>query len=257
MAIYVNEYRIRPTLFPDKTSQVWDTGIFKGKNDPFFLIKWYYENEAELMHLAQLCDLIKSGGGIMHLDVPFLPYGRQDKEVTDSSCFSLHTFAKLIDFMGFESIQTIDAHNNNIQKFFQTRVIDTFPIKPISFASREFKPFYVAYPDIGAADRYSKKINNYIYKPCILFSKTRCESTGQLIGVSMDLERDLSGKRVLIVDDICDGGATFEAASNALYLSGASSVGLYVTHGIFSRGFDGLRESGIKNIYTSNGEVKF
>jgi ribose-phosphate pyrophosphokinase len=54
--------------------------------------------------------------------------------------------------------------------------------------------------------------------------------------------------RCLIVDDICDGGATFVALARKLREAGAIEVSLFVTHGIFSKGKD---LEGIDNIYTT------
>ncbi|MFC1624759.1 ComF family protein [Patescibacteria group bacterium] len=41
---------------------------------------------------------------------------------------------------------------------------------------------------------------------------------------SFEVKKDLSGKKILILDDICTTGATFLTASRALYEAGASEV---------------------------------
>jgi len=38
-------------------------------------------------------------------------------------------------------------------------------------------------------------------------------------------------------------------------MQGAKDVALYVSHGIFSKGLEPLREGGIKRIFTKDGEV--
>ena len=50
------------------------------------------------------------------------------------------------------------------------------------------------------------------------------------------------GRNCLIVDDICDGGGTFIPLAKKLKNAGAKTVTLYVTHGIFSKGLDPLKE---------------
>jgi ribose-phosphate pyrophosphokinase len=45
---------------------------------------------------------------------------------------------------------------------------------------------------------------------------------------------DVENEECLIVDDICDGGRTFLEIAKILKARGASSIELYVTHGIFS-----------------------
>ena len=54
---------------------------------------------------------------------------------------------------------------------------------------------------------------------------------------------DVTGKSVLIADDICDGGRTFIELAKVLKERGAAHIHLHVTHGIFSKGkavFEGL-----------------
>jgi ribose-phosphate pyrophosphokinase len=69
-------------------------------------------------------------------------------------------------------------------------------------------------------------------------TKKRDLQTGKIIGYELIDKPDLSGKLVLVVDDICDGGGTFLALSNAIdeHSGNACEKHLYVTHGIFSKG---------------------
>jgi phosphoribosylpyrophosphate synthetase len=66
---------------------------------------------------------------------------------------------------------------------------------------------------------------------------------------------DCKDKRVLIVDDICDGGKTFELLAKDLYNAGAEEVNLFVTHGLFSKGLIPLKLAGIKRIFTNKGQA--
>ena len=47
---------------------------------------------------------------------------------------------------------------------------------------------------------------------------------------------------VLIVDDISDGGASFKFLAQKLKAEGFQKVGLFVTHGIFSKGLKVLEK---------------
>ena len=61
-----------------------------------------------------------------------------------------------------------------------------------------------------------------------------------------------AGRDCLIMDDICDGGGTFVLLAEYLLRHGAASVGLAVTHGIFTKGIDILFDAGISRIYTTD-----
>ena len=52
----------------------------------------------------------------------------------------------------------------------------------------------------------------------------------------------IKGKNVLILDDICDGGGTFMLAGKELLKYKPNNLGLCITHGIFSKGVDTLKE---------------
>jgi ribose-phosphate pyrophosphokinase len=54
----------------------------------------------------------------------------------------------------------------------------------------------------------------------------------------------------LIVDDICDGGRTFIELAKVLRPLTSGQVKLYVTHGIFSAGFEAL--AGLDRIFVAN-----
>ena len=62
---------------------------------------------------------------------------------------------------------------------------------------------------------------------------------------------DIDNQDCLIVDDICDGGGTFIGLAEELKKKGAGKLYLAVTHGIFSKGFDGLDQY-FEQIFTTN-----
>jgi ribose-phosphate pyrophosphokinase len=66
--------------------------------------------------------------------------------------------------------------------------------------------------------------------------------TGALSGFEVYAD-DLTGKEVVILDDICDGGGTFIGLTKKLREKGAAKVTLYVTHGMFTKGVKILLES--------------
>ncbi len=63
MISFENEV-ITPTIFPDKTSQVWklpkELLTFAARDLEKLVIKWDFEHEAEMMHVCQLATLFSS-----------------------------------------------------------------------------------------------------------------------------------------------------------------------------------------------------
>lgn len=253
--ITLNQIQIKPTIFPDKTSQIWqiDATIL---NSIVNCIKWDFESEAELMHVAQLVHLLREiSDARITLQMDYFPYARQDKPVSNSSTFAVRTFVSILDNLGIDDIITFDVHSDIPSKLFiRTRFTNQFPLDRIDDVIMEVKPDLVIYPDAGAEKRYAGKIGH----PYAVMDKKRNQLTGALEMNGLKAPEDdliINGDVCLVVDDLCDGGGTFIQAAKALYSSGAKQVHLYTSHGIYSKGLTPLREAGIIRIFNRKGEV--
>jgi ribose-phosphate pyrophosphokinase len=247
-----SECVVTPTIFPDGTSQVWKLPENVLLQTPVqyqdYQVVWYFENEAEIIHVLQLADLVYS---IIRcsptLIIPFLPYGRQDKKTSNQTTFALNTFTYALSHK-FAGIITFDAHGGRSETIKSIDIDDQ-----IAASILHGNPDLVCFPDKGATKR-GYELNGV---PSFNLEKTRNQSTGDIEGLVCSLPLNLTDKRILIVDDLCDGGKTFIVAAKLLYNMGAISVDLYVTHGIFSKGLHVLTESGkISNIYTTDSIIK-
>jgi ribose-phosphate pyrophosphokinase len=248
--IYLNGQPLSVTIFPDNTSQVWKLPetVFEAK---FAYIKWEFSHEGEFMHLAQLKDLLDRNYVPAWLYIKYLPYGRQDKQVSNEATFALCTFARLLSYLNFKSITIVDPHSDVIFNYL-TEARAEYPIDKVQKVIAETGADLICYPDKGALAKYVKEYEE-INLPYIFGQKVRDQLTGNITAYS--LIGDCYGKNVLIVDDICDGGMTFKILAKDLLASGAKSVVLFVTHGIFSKGVRTLLESGINRVFTQDGEM--
>lgn len=245
--ITVDGIKIIPTLFPDKTSQVWkiDESLIKKQ---IVKTEWHFESEAEVMHLAQLKDLLDAYGVRQVLYISYLPYARQDKYVSNETTFARKSFLKLLETMDFDFISVCDPHSPLDQ---ESSFFSLYPEHQIEKAKRETQSSVVVYPDNGAKNKY-RNILKYDY---ICAEKIRNQSTGVI--ESLILSGSVTGKNVLIIDDICDGGATFVYLAQALAEQGAKEINLFVSHGLFTKGIKVLTDAGINRIYTKDGEVNY
>jgi len=247
--IYLNAARVDATLFPDNTSQVWKIPLENFvKHTEINKIEWEFTHEGEFMQLAQLKDLIDQVGFRAELKLKYLPYGRQDKEIQNSTTFALRTFAKLLNSLNFEKVTIMDPHSETAAELIRNSS-EEYPLDILEKVCQLTNADIVCYPDQGADSKYS-----YIYPyKSICGSKVRNQETGYI--ESYTLHGDPKGKNVLIVDDICDGGMTFKLLTKDLLKGGATEVNLFVTHGLFSKGLRTLFDSGIKRIFTQDGEA--
>lgn len=242
------------TIFPDGTSQVWKIKDFPADFDEAHdevKILWQFENEAELFHVCQLANLLEKEYKLQDhtLVVPYLPYGRQDKEVSNSSSFALHTFTHILYYSNICRVETFDAHSN----VDTSTHIESTP--PTAFHQAIFKHDVVCFPDKGALTRYAKSFEGV---PMIYCEKIRNQLTGEITGLQVQNPSgvDLNGSDILIVDDICDGGMTFIKVAEALQASTPHTIDLAVSHGLFSKGKQCLYDAGINMVYTTNSLIK-
>lgn len=257
--IKLNGVEIKPTIFPDKTSQVWKV---PNLDAALFHIDFDFEHEGEIFHLIQLVYLIRAScvhiSPVIGLRMNYFPYARQDKNVSNTSTFALHPFLELLGHLGFSYVETIDVHNQdairdipfliNLKNYTTEQEIrDTIAVCGSDT---------ILFPDLGALNRYKNyQLGSSIQK--IAAHKVRDQQTGELlryvlIGVN---DSDNLGN-VLIVDDLCDGGGTFILAAAALReFSSVKNIDLFTSHGIYSKGISHLKENGINRVFNHKGEV--
>lgn len=253
---------IEPTIFPDGTSQTWKVKTITKdyRNVAKAEIIWQFENEAELIHVGQLADLLdaynNSPRPLKVLNMPFLPYGRQDKPISNNTTFAERSFSKLINAMNFDRVLSFDVHGtttiNNLQKLSANSLIQKV------FEDNNYEVY--CYPDGGACERY-------LHEPSVNGLKVRNQTTGEIEDYQLVTEyQDKNGhthgvsvkdKKVLIVDDLCDQGGTFVHLMELLKNNGVGEVGLYASHFIGNEDVkQKLKENGINNIYYTNSSPK-
>jgi ribose-phosphate pyrophosphokinase len=253
---------INPTIFPDGTSQVWklDESLISAlkKSDSHIVIVWQFESDSEIVHLSSLCVLIRNITNnkqrSLKLVVPFLPGARQDKEVSNNQTFNRSVYASFINALNFDQVTVLDVHSDVVGVIDRVNVVYPFKFYKGMFHLNSALSVIV-YPDHGALERYSSMLNS---SPVLVVDKERDPLTGAITSIKFrESEMDPKWKNFLIVDDICDGGATFIATAKLIKeFYPESSISLAVTHGIFSRGLKPLAEAGIETVYTTDSLVK-
>lgn len=250
--IYVNGSPLKVTLFPDNTSQVWQVPQLDIPDTNWVHIVWEFSHEGEFMHLAQLKALLDAKNFRCTLRIKYLPYARQDKPITNETTFALTPFAYMLNTLQFEEIIINDPHSDvALKMIYNSRA--SYPVGMIIDVMKLTESELLAYPDKGAVSKYVTLMGQTKEDPPFIFGeKVRDQITGRIASYSFSGE--VFGRSILIVDDICDGGATFKLLAEQLLKAGALEVNLFVTHGIFSKGLRSLFDAGIKRIFTQDGE---
>jgi len=242
------KHNVISTIFPDKTSQVWKLPDFILDSRHIKII-WNFEEEREIIDLINLKSLLNSNSVVV-LHMPYMPYARQDKDVSNNSTFSLHTLAYLLNGLNFNLVTANDVHNEHETKL---NIINfhNITIKQVIENMKERVHLdVVCFPDRGAESRYSK----FFTCKTVVANKIRNQQTGMISNTTIrDNSEEIikNAENVLIWDDLCDGGRTFiEVAKILKEINPKIDIDLYVSHGIFSKGKEVLHEAGINMIWT-------
>ncbi|MCB6779327.1 MULTISPECIES: ribose-phosphate diphosphokinase [Citrobacter] len=210
----------------------------------------------DFMLLAQLVEAVRHQTDVLvsHLDLPWLPWARQDRHMVSGDSFALKVFASQLNTLQFDKVKVLDPHSDaaaaaidNLVAIGQERCLLQSATLPHLFQQNALM---LVAPDAGALKKIDAVARAAGVEEYAILSKKRDVASGKLTGFSL-MAGDVRGRDVLIVDDLCDAGGTFIGSAQVLREAGAHSVSLYVTHGIFSKGVEHLFANGIDAIYTT------
>ena len=208
------------------------------------------ESPTDLMSLLLATDVIKNTFNIYNIVVyiPYLPFSRQDRRCLGNECFGLKVFADIINSQNYTKVETFDVHSNRAR--FLINKLDNYSPKNLIYdlVNKKEKYHVILFPDEGAKLRY-----NFSFPFALQYSaeKKRDASTGRITEYKVP-DVLLQDKSILIVDDICDGGATFNILGKSIKdKCSVKKLDLFVSHGIFSKGLDELKKY-YGHIYTTD-----
>jgi len=229
-----NSQNVRFILFPDNQPHVIVQNIEQGEE---VKVVCSLTDSLKMMHLLQTANALDHLSAKKKvLVIPYLMAARYDRLMQDGDSFGLEVVASLINHCGFEKVFLWDAHSEVAARLIKNAV----NIKNKEMVEQYQQPDAVLIcPDAGA----SKKVNEYFQwnnnlKDMVYCNKKRELSTGKLTLEVAEPEK-CAGKNCVIIDDICDGGATFLAIADQIK---PKKLTLIVTHGIFSKGFAALEQ---------------
>lgn len=211
-------------------------------------VHWAFESPSEYFILAQAIDALKaSTRGIhrVHIDltIPYFPFARQDRAVNFGEANALRTFCQALNNLDIDTITTWDAHSLAVEQHFD-------PSKFVNIPQEDLFPRFappvmqldidvVVAPDAGASKK-AAAIAKLLNAELVQCSKVRDKLSGEVLYLKFDDSNAVSvASKVLVVDDICDGGATFIAVGKAFKdakIKSNARIYLYTTHGIYSKG---------------------
>ena len=236
----------------------FSAGELKIKLTPFnaevpVIIKWKYESDREFFTIACIRDFYKNNNCTLVVD--YFPHARMDRVKNPEDVFTLKVFCKMLNDMNFDKVICLDVHSNvtpalvnnlhvNSPKAHIENVLTTIGTENLT----------LFFPDEGAQKRYGEMFKNI---PQAFGIKKRNWETQKIEDYMVVGTENITGKRILIIDDICSYGNTFVNAAKSLKKAGAKEIYLYVSHcedaiskgNVFTSGY-------FEGIFTTNSLIR-
>lgn len=198
-----------------------------------FIVQSTFAPSDNLMELLLMIDAAKRASAKQVVAViPYFGFARQDRKDKPRVPIGAKLIANLLAAAGVNRVITMDLHADQIQGFFDVPVDHMY-------GSSIFVPYIknlnlpnliMASPDTGGTRRagaYAKFLNCEM----VICYKQR-EKANEIS--RMSLIGDVTGKDVVLVDDIIDTGGTITRAAKTMIENGANSVRAIATHPIMS-----------------------
>jgi ribose-phosphate pyrophosphokinase len=185
--------------------------------------------------------------------VPSFGYARQDKKVLPREPIGARLMGDLLLTAGADRIVSVDLHTGQIQGFVDVP-FDHLTAQPIfidHLADQLDGATTIVSPDAGGvkrAERFARHLGAYV-----AFIHKRREADQHNQSKALAIIGAVTGRHVVIVDDMIDTAGTVANGARLLREKGARSVRVVATHGILSGpAIDRIKNAPIDEVLVTN-----
>ncbi|MBW9140441.1 MAG: ribose-phosphate pyrophosphokinase [Candidatus Aramenus sp.] len=248
-------------VFPDGESYIRYPRPL-GNEEVVIVQSTYYPQDKHLIELFLMAETAKDmGASKVTAVVPYMAYLRQDRRFKDGEALSVKTVLGILSHVGCDSLVVVEPHHPEALKYFkgEVKLVDPIPALAREIKKEVEDPFVLA-PDRGALSR-AERLAKELGSPFSYVEKERDRTTGE-VRIKELPQGNLSGKDVVLIDDIISTGGTMELASKASYKLGARKVIAAAAHALLvNNALDRLKKAGVKDVISTNsvnvqGDVK-
>jgi ribose-phosphate pyrophosphokinase len=193
--------------FPDGESYVRLTAPVRGE-EVAVIQTLSRPQDTSAMQLLQVMWAARDCGATKIIAVtPYFAYARQHRPFLEGEASSAVMLAKLIQEIGAGAFMTVDAHKADSLKGFTIPAanIDASPIISEKLREMQLQEASVVAPDEGALNR-ARSLAGLLDGDAFYMRKSWDRLTGKIS--TADVDFDISGKNVIIFDDVISTGGT-------------------------------------------------
>ena len=205
-----------------------------------------------LMELLIMIDAMKRASAYrITAVIPYYGYARQDRKVAPRAPITAKLVADLIATAGANRVLSMDLHAGQIQGFFNIPVDNLFATPVLlDYIKEDYRTnTVIVSPDTGGVVRARAFATRLGVGLAIIDKRREGPNEAQV----MNIIGNVSGKRVIVLDDLIDTAGTVVQAAKALKEAGALDVSVCCTHPVLSGpAIERLENSDIKEIIVTD-----
>ncbi|MCB0696739.1 MAG: ribose-phosphate pyrophosphokinase [Chitinophagaceae bacterium] len=218
------------------------------RGDYVFLVQSTFAPSDNLMELLMMIDAARrASAGYITAVIPYYGYARQDRKDKPRVSIASKLVANLLAKAGANRIMTMDLHAPQIQGFFDIPVdhLDGSAIFIPYIENLNIENLIFAAPDVGSTKRVLE-VAKYFEVDMVICDKQR-KRANEI--AAMTVIGDVSGKNVVLIDDLCDTAGTLSKAAEMLMERGALSVRAFCTHPVLSgKAYENIEKSALTEL---------
>lgn len=218
------------------------------RGDYVFLVQSTHAPTDNLMELLLMIDAARRASAYKVIAViPYYGYSRQDRKDRPRVAIGSKLVANMLVAAGADRVITMDLHAPQIQGYFDIPVdhLDSSAVFIPYIEQMKLENLTFAAPDVGSTNRV-REVASFFNAEMVICDKHR-KRANEI--ASMVVIGDVTGKDIVIIDDICDTGGTLAKSAALLKEKGAKSVRALITHPVLSgKAYENIENSVLEEL---------
>ena len=238
-------------IFPDGESKITFGCI--PKNSTVLVVQSTYPPvDTNLLQALSIISQARNVSSKIYAIIPYMGYARQDKQFLSGEVVTMSIVARMLRAAGAKKVVVVDIHSKTALNHFKIPKENVSAIPELAkyFKKMKLKNALVVSPDMGGSLR-AKKFAALLNIDFIALKKSRNRKTGKVLIQSSKV--DVSGKDLILVDDIISTGGSVIKAAQFLKRQKCKRIFVACTHGLFVDDAEKrIKKAGVARIISTN-----
>lgn len=234
-ALSAVEGRISKQIFPDGERYYRIEDDLRGKEVLF--IGGAYDDSSTMETYDLACGIVSQGALRLHIIIPYFGYSTMERAVQKGEIVTAKNRALLFSSIPSATygncLYLVDLHTGGLEHYFErgTQVLHVYAKDLILREARRIGGvnFVLGSTDAGRAKWVESLANDLQVSAAFVYKRRVSGDTTEIISMNAEV----SGKHVIIYDDMIRTGGSLIQAAQAYKSAGASKISAIATHGVF------------------------